>query len=165
MSSSVELIRYLAMQQASLQELHSLLKEEQRAITAVDTERMNEINILKETVHQRQRSVMLEGQQVVAALAKKLALPKNVTIGQIIERLDPRQQAELHLLQNGVAELAARVMEVATDNKKMLERFLSTVNESLGFILRVLNSSSIYGSSGSYLQHNRTAAMMVNREA
>ncbi len=165
MSTSVELMRYLAMQQACLQELYNLLKDEEQAIITVDTDRMNALNLLKESVNNRQRSIMLEGKEVLAAIARKAGLPQNATISQVIEKMEPRQQAELNVLHNGMTELAAKVKYTANNNRGMLERFLATVNDSLAFILRILNSSNIYGSSGVYLNHGRTSAMMVNREA
>ncbi len=165
MSVSVELIRYMAMQQASLQELHSLMKDEELAIIALDIEKMQELNILKESAHQRHRSILMEGQQLISSIAKQTGLKQDVRLSQVIEKMEPGLQAELSMLQNGLIEIAGRVKELAKNNRQMLERFLGTVNESLAFILRVLNSSSMYGSSGVYLQQQRTAAMMVNREA
>lgn len=165
MSNSVELMRYLAMQQACLQELYTLMKEEEQAIVGVDTERLNELNLRKESVLQRQRAILTEGKQLLSTIARHSGLSQNYTIVQVIDRMEPGHQAELHVLYNGLSELAERIRVVAKNNKSMLERFLSTVNESLAFILRVLNSSNMYGSSGAYLNHGRTAAMMVNREA
>lgn len=165
MSNSVELMRYLAMQQACLQEIYSLMKDEEKAIVALDTERMNELNMHKDELLQRQRSLVLDGKQLTSSIALKLGLPNNSAIAQIIDRMEPKHQEELHVLHNGLTELATKVKGVANTNRVMLERFLSTVNESLAFILRVLNSSNMYGAAGTYLNHVRTGAMMVNREA
>jgi len=71
---------------------------------------------------------------------------------------------QLAPLQKQLQEAGSAVKELAVQNRAVLERFLGTINESLGFLTRILNSSSFYGANGTY-RTERTGAMIVNREA
>lgn len=165
MASSIDLKTYLTNQIAALQELYQLLQDEQQAAAALDTVRMDELNRLKEDVQQRQRRIIDEGRQAIAVLAREYGLPPETSLSRLIERFENAQKAELLVLQKDAAEMAARVRQAAQENQGLLERFLGTVNESLGFLLRVLNTSNQYGATGGYVPRVQAGAVMVNREA
>ena len=165
MASSIDLKNYLTNQIAALQELHQLLQDEQQAMVALNTTRMDELNQLKEDVQRRQRKIIDEGRQAMNVLAREYGLPPETSLSRLIERLDNSQKPELLVLQKDASEMAIRVRRAAQENQGLLERFLGTVNESLGFLLRVLNTSNQYGSTGGYVPRVQAGAVMINREA
>lgn len=164
MASSVDLKTYLTSQVAVLRELGQLLQEEQRAVAALDTGRMDALNLQKEAVQERQRQIIDEGRRVFGLLASSFGLPAETSLSRLIARFDRQQQPELLVLQKEAAEAATRVRSLAHENQGMLERFLGTVNDSLGYLLRVLNTSNQYGASGGYVQRRQDGAVMVSRE-
>jgi len=68
-------------------------------------------------------------------------------------------------LQQAAKQGGSAVSVLANQNRGMLERFLGVVNESLGFILRILNTSNTYGVRGTYLSNVQAGAVMVSKEA
>ena len=165
MASSIDLKTYLTHQIAALKQLNRLLLDEQQAVASMNTGKMEELNLQKEEVQDHQRRIIEEGRQAITVLAREYGLPADTTLSRLIERFDQKQKAELLVLQKEAAESATKVRLLANENRGMLERFLGTVNESLGFLLRVLNTSNQYGASGSYVQRSQAGAVMVNRKA
>ena len=160
-----EINKYLAEQEIVMTELLQLLREEQKAISLLDTAKMDELNHLKENAQERQRKLSILGREMISTLAGRLNLPNSSTLSDLIGRLDPKSRLPLEQQQGRIVELARLIKEVANENKGMLERFLGTVNESLSFLLRMLNTSNQYGSSGNYVQRTQSGAVIVNREA
>lgn len=160
-----EILKYLENQIATLKELHQLLKEEHQAVAVLDTALMDQLNLKKEEVQERQRKLSVEGRKLIEKLAVQLRMPLDSQLGQLVARMETASKPALITQLSLVKELAAEVKAAASENKGMLERFLGTVNESLGFLLRVLNTSNQYGSTGSYIQRAQAGAVMVNREA
>ena len=71
----------------------------------------------------------------------------------------------LEPLQREIKQCSSSVSVLANNNRTMLERFLGVVNESLSFILRILNTSNTYGVRGTYLANAQAGAVMVSKEA
>jgi len=101
----------------------------------------------------------------IGVLARQLGSTPVKSVSELLPKLPREAAAELAPLQRQVQESGVAVNQLARQNRGMLERFLGTVNESLGFLLRVLNTSNQYGSSGTYIQRTQSGAVMVNREA
>lgn len=165
MNSNVDLKNYLENQLSALRDLHNILQEEQKAVISLDTDRMGQLNIRKEEIQDRQQSMVAEGRRIISSVAIKMGLPADTSLSRLIERLDRSEQPELMILQKDVVEMAAQVRQAAGENSGLLERFLGTVNESIGFLLRVLNTSNQYGASGSFIPRIQSGAVMLNREA
>lgn len=165
MAASADLKDYLANQITALEELQQLLQDEQQAVATLDTAKMEVLNQQKEQAQERQRKIIDTGRQTISVLAREYGLPSETTLSRLIERIETQQKAELLVLQKEAAERANRVRVLAHENKGMLERFLGAVDESLGFLLRVLNTSNQYGASGAYVARRQSGAVMVNREA
>lgn len=101
----------------------------------------------------------------IGTLARQVGGTPVKTVSELLQKLPKETAAELAPLQRKVQENGVAVNELARQNRGMLERFLVTVNDSLGFLLRVLNTSNQYGSAGTYIQRTQSGAVMVNREA
>lgn len=159
-----EMTAALERQLAVCAQLQQLLQSEQEAISSLDTARMEQINAGKEEVMQRQKRTADELRSVLDRLARQYGLPGGSTLGAVLAAA-PREAARpLYSLQQQLQEVGMALQALAEQNRAMLERFLGTVNDSLGFLSRILNSSSMYGANGTY-RTEQTGAMIVNREA
>lgn len=147
-----------------LKELHQTLLDEQQAIANLDSGRMDGLNMQKEQLAAMQRKIAEQLRVCLVKAATGLGLPPEARLTEIITKLTTAQKMQLEPLQSSLRGAAAAVAEVAEQNRGMLERFLGVVNDSLGFLTRVLNSSSMYGSNGMY-RTEQTSAMILNREA
>ncbi|MGE3551218.1 MAG: flagellar protein FlgN [Geobacter sp.] len=159
------LVVVLQEQLAVFTDLRQLLQEEQQAIMAVDTARMEQLNSLKEPVVMRQFKTADALRDAIGVLARQLGSTPVKSVSELLPKLPREAAAELAPLQRKVQESGVAVNELARQNRGMLERFLGTVNDSLGFLLRVLNTSNQYGAAGTYIQRTQSGAVMVNREA
>ncbi len=135
-------------QLAVFTELGTLLQEEQQAIAALDTNRMEQLNRQKEPVVARQFRAVDALRSAMAVLSRQTGGGAAPTLSDLMARLPKDAQMGLAGLQKAVQEAGARVHGLAQENRGMLERFLGTVNDALGYLLRVLNTSNQYGSSG-----------------
>ena len=166
MNDSVQaLINALTEQMEVCNELRQLMLDEQQAIAVLDNARMEQLNNLKEDGVIRQRRAVDGMRNAMERLAGQVGLDVSATLSEIVRKLPGEVQGKLAPLQQELQKTGVAVRDLASQNKEMLERFLITVNDSLGFITRVLNSSNFYGSGGTYLNNVRTEAMIVNREA
>jgi hypothetical protein len=74
-------------------------------------------------------------------------------------------RSQIDSLQQSARKSGGAVALLAEQNRVMLERFLGVVNDSLAYILRILNTSNTYGVRGTYLSNTQAGAVMVSREA
>lgn len=146
-------------------DLHRLLQEEQQAIVNLDTARMGQLNNQKEPVITRQFQAADALRDAIGSLARQSGVTAVKTVSELLQKLPKETANELAPLQKAVQEAGKVVHELAQYNRGLLEQFLGTVNDSLGFLLRVLNTSNQYGASGNYVQRSQAGAVMVNREA
>lgn len=166
MSDSVTiLIGLLDEQMAVCTDLKQLMLDEQQALIALDTVRMEELNSLKEKMVTRQRKTAESLKEAMGRTAHQAGLSANCSLSELVRKLPQETGKRVKSIQDELLKVGTEVSELAMQNKEMLERFLSTVNNSLGFITKVLNSSNFYGAGGTYLNNDRTGAMIVNREA
>jgi len=159
------LVTALQEQLAVFKELNGLLLEEQEAIANLDTARMDQLNSLKEPVVARQFRAADGLRDALAVLSRQVAGTSAKTVTELLQKLPREAAQEILPLQKAVQEAGNEVQRQAQHNRGLLERFLGTVNDSLGFLLRVLNTSNQYGASGTYIQRAQAGAVMVNREA
>ncbi len=146
-------------------DLQRLLGEEQQAVVELDTARMELLNSQKEPVIARQMLAADLLRDAIAGLSRQSGGVAAKNVSELLQRLPRESTKELAALQQAVQESGAAVHRQAQHNRALLEPFLTTVNDSLSFLLRVLNTSNQYGASGSYLQRTQAGAVMVNREA
>lgn len=158
------LVAALQEQLAVFKELNGLLLEEEAAIVNLDTERMDQLNSLKEPMVARQFRAA-DGLRALLASTRQAGGQPAKNVSELVQRLPREAARELATLQQAVQEAGGVVHRQANRNKELLERFLGTVNDSLGFLLQMLNTSNQYGASGTYIQRAQAGAVMVNREA
>jgi len=165
MSGAVqELAAALAEQLAVFTELKQLLLDEQKAMSTLDTPFLEAINSSKEQVVIRQMKATDQLRNVMGRMARQAGVPVDSSLSDLLHALPKDAVQQLAPLQKQLQEAGSAVKELAVQNRAVLERFLGTINDSLGFLTRILNSSSFYGANGTY-RTERTGAMIVNREA
>jgi flagellar biosynthesis/type III secretory pathway chaperone len=165
MATANRLTDILTQQVAVLQELQQVLQQEQQAIVDLDTAGMELLNSRKEELLLRQRTVADTLRQTMSETAAALKLPGSATLSELIDAMPASMKAQIQPLQQTARQAGASVSVLANQNRGMLERFLSVVNDSLGFILRILNTSNTYGVRGTYLSNTQAGAVMVSKEA
>lgn len=165
MATANRLFDALTEQLAVTQELQQVLQDEQKAIVGLDTVLMETLNSQKELLIINQRRITESLHGTMSATASQLGLPSAATLTEIIAKMPPAMQAQMLPLQQTVKQAASAVSVLANQNRGMLERFLGVVNDSLAFILRILNTSNTYGVRGTYLSNVQSGAVMVNKEA
>lgn len=165
MSDAVqELAAALAEQLAVCTELKQLLLDEQKAMSTLDTPFLEAVNSSKELVVNRQMKATDQLRNVMGRMSRQAGLPVDSSLSELLRTLPKDAVQQLAPLQKQLQEAGSAVKELAAQNRAVLERFLGTINESLGFLTRILNSSNFYGANGAY-RKEQTGAMIVNREA
>lgn len=147
-----------------LEELLALLEQETSSLAEINLDAMAGINGLKEGVVARIEEHTTPLRETLAEVAAGLGLPPHATLGEISVVLANQGNGEIRGLHQELNRVAARVRQVASVNRDIAERFVSTVSSSLNFLVRILNQSSVYGASGGY-QPRQSGAVMVNRKA
>jgi len=165
MATANRLTDVLGEQVAILKELQQTLQDEQKAIAALDTQLMESLNSQKELLVNRQRIVAETLRRVMSETAVQLGLAPSVTLSEIVEKMSLPMKTQVAPLQQSAKQLGSSVSVLANQNRSMLERFLGVINESLGYILRILNTSNTYGVRGTYLANAQSGAVMVSKEA
>lgn len=165
MAAANKLIEVLTEQLTVMRELQQALQDEQKAITGLDTMLMETLNGQKELLVARQRRVADLLRNSMTETAVQFGLPQSATLSEIIEKMPTSMKTQIEPLQQAAKQAGSAVSVLANQNRGMLERFLGVVNDSLGFILRILNTSNTYGVRGTYLSNMQAGAVMVNREA
>jgi hypothetical protein len=148
-----------------LKELQQTLQDEQKAIVALDTQLMEALNSQKEQLVSRQRTMTETLHAVMSETSVQYGLASSATLGELIEKMPTSMRGQVEPLQQAAKQAGSAVSLLANQNRGMLERFLGVVNESLGFILRILNTSNTYGVRGTYLSNSQAGAVMVSKEA
>jgi len=165
MATANRLTETLSEQLVVLKELQQTLQDEQKAIANLDTPLMEALNSQKELLIIRQRTVTETLRTVMTETASQLGLPTSATLSEIVEKIPASMKAQVEPLQRAVKHAGSAISVLASQNRGMLERFLTVVNDSLGFILRILNTSNTYGVRGTYLANTQAGAVMVSKEA
>lgn len=165
MATSNGLIDLLTEQLTVMRELQQVLQDEQKAIIKLDTTLMENLNSQKEQLIASQRRLADALRVIMSETAGKLGLSPSSTLSEIIEKMPTAMKSQLVPLQQAAKQTGSAVSVLANQNRGMLERFLGVVNDSLAYILRILNTSSTYGVRGTYLANTQSGAVMVNREA
>lgn len=165
MATANGLIDLLTEQLTVMRELQQVLQDEQKAIIKLDTTLMENLNSQKEQLIASQRRLADALRVIMTETAGKLGLSPSSTLSEIIEKMPTAMKSQLVPLQQAAKQTGSAVSVLANQNRGMLERFLGVVNDSLAYILRILNTSSTYGVRGTYLANTQSGAVMVNREA
>lgn len=165
MATAHRLTDVLSEQTRILKELQQTLEDEQKAIAALDTQAMESLNSQKEQLIQRQRLMTETLHGALSATAVQHGLTSSATLSEIIEKMPMTLRGQIEPLQQAARQAGLEVSTLANQNRGMLERFLGVVNDSLGFILRILNTSNTYGVRGTYLSNVQSGAVMVSKEA
>lgn len=154
----------LSVQQNVLEEILDLLKRETIELTNVNIEAMAEINIKKEEVGARIQAHTAVLRQIIGETAVSLGLSPDSSFGELAAKQGQQGNNEFLLRQEKLNAVADQVRQMAAMNHEIAERFVDTLNQSLNFLTRIINQSSVYGSSGGY-QQRPPGAVMINMEA
>ena len=165
MATAHRLTDVLIEQTKILKELQQTLQDEQKAIAALDTQVMEALNSQKDMLIQRQRLMTETLHGALSATAVQYGLTPSATLSEVIEKMPLSIRGQIEPLQQAARQAGLEVSVLANQNRGMLERFLGVVNDSLGFILRILNTSNTYGVRGTYLANDQSGAVMVSKEA
>jgi flagellar biosynthesis/type III secretory pathway chaperone len=165
MATADRLTDVLIEQTKILKELQQTLQDEQKAIVALDTQAMEALNNQKDMLIQRQRLMTETLHGVLSATAVQYGLTSSATLSEVAEKMPASIRGQIEPLQQAARQAGSVVSVLANQNRGMLERFLGVVNDSLGFILRILNTSNTYGVRGTYLANSQSGAVMVSKEA
>ena len=160
-----ELADTLSMQLTLLKELLALLERETPELAGISLDAMAEINGLKEGLVARIDEHTTPLRQAISEAAINLGLPLDAALGEVAALVGRQGNKEIPRLHKELNRLAERVRQVATLNREIAERFVSTVNNSLDFVIQILNQSSVYGASGGYQRPQVSGAVMINRKA
>ncbi|MCE1227045.1 MAG: flagellar protein FlgN [Geobacteraceae bacterium] len=165
MATANRLTDVLGEQVTILNELQQTLQDEQKAIAVLDTQLMESLNSQKELLVNRQRIMAETLRSVLSDTAMQYGLAPSATLSELIEKMPISMKGQVEPLQQAARQAGSQVSVLANQNRGMLERFLGVVNDSLGFILRILNTSNTYGVRGTYLSNTQAGAVMVSKEA
>lgn len=165
MATANQLTDVLIEQVRVLQELRQTLRDEQKAIAGLDTHLMEALNGQKEQLVNQQRKVLESLHVVLPEIAKQHSLPASATLSEIVAQMPSSMRGQVEPLRQDVKRVGSEVSVLANQNRRMLERFLGVVNDSLAFILRILNTSNTYGVHGTYISNVQSGAVMVSKEA
>jgi flagellar biosynthesis/type III secretory pathway chaperone len=154
----------LSIQLNLLEELLALLERETPELAGISLDAMAEINGLKEELTARIDEHTAPLRQTITEVAVSLGLPSNAALGEVAALLGKQGNKEIPRLHQDLKRMAEKVRQVATLNRDIAERFVSTVSNSLNFLAHILNQSPVYGASGGY-QRRQAGAVMINREA
>ncbi len=165
MATANRLTDVLIEQTTILKELQQTLQDEQKAIAALDTQLMEALNSQKEQLLSRQRTMTETLHSVLSDTAGQYGLAPSATLGELIEKMPASVKGQVAPLQQTARQTGTAVSVLANQNRAMLERFLGVVNDSLGFILRILNTSNTYGVRGTYLSNTQAGDVMVSKDA
>lgn len=158
-----ELTNALSLQLGLLEELIALLERETPELAEIHLDAMAEINGLKEDVVARIEAHTAPLRRLIEEAAAGLGLPPDASLGEVAALVMHQGNTDVQRLHRELNRVAGRVQEVAATNREIAERFVATVNNSLNFLVHILNQSSTYGASGGY-QRPQTGAVMINRK-
>lgn len=152
--------------------LQAVLLDQLLAILERETAEMGDINIAAMAGSNHDKEELLAKiaahapvlKQAVSAMAAREGLSAQTSLGALVEQLAAKGIKEPLIKQQQLRRTADRIQQVAGLNREIAERFASTVTTTLNLITRMINQSSVYGSSGGY-QQRRTGAVMINMEA
>jgi flagellar biosynthesis/type III secretory pathway chaperone len=159
-----ELTDALSAQLDLLEELLALLERETPELAKIHLDAMAEINGLKEDVVARIEGHTAPLRHLIEEAAAGLGLPPNASLGEVAALVLHQGNKEIQRLQHELNRVAGQVQQVAATNREIAERFVSTVSNSLNFLVHIVNQSSVYGASGGY-QRPQPGAVMINRKA
>ncbi len=159
-----ELIASLEIQLQLLEELYALLKREAGELSEIRLDAIAEINLLKDDVAGRieAHSNLLRKEIAVAASCE--GLQSETTLGELAALYKQKGFNKVSALHEDLNSTARGIKEAVSLNRTIAERFAVSVSGSLELLMRVINQSNTYGSSGAY-QQKLTGAVLVNREA
>lgn len=152
----------LSSQLQLFEELHTLLEQETGELAKMNLEAMADINRHKDELSERIEAHSTSLRQKISAIASELGLASDVTLGAVAAAIGKKN--DLLRLRRELTLAAQRVQDTAAVNCTISERFVKTATMALGFLSSVINRSSVYGSTGSYLQRS-SLPVTFNREA
>jgi len=163
-TASGTLARELDLLLGLFRELGGCLEQETKALSAIDTAAMADINSQKESIAAQidaRTEPLAKLQREVATL---LGLPQESSLGKLAEKLRVRGNLEiprLHRELNAVGERNRQLLEI---NREIAENFAASVGNTLELLSRLINQSNTYGASGGY-QQRPAGSVLINREA
>lgn len=158
------LIAALQKQKNLLEELRDVLKKETGELSEVHLDAMAETNARKEEIADVVKSHATVLRSAIQEVATLEGLSPKATLGELATSLKKKGNREIAQFHDDLNVLADQTRELLTLNREIAERFALSLGDTLNFIARIINQTSTYGASGSYL-HRPAGAVMINREA
>lgn len=158
------LIEAAAVQAGLLDDLLAVLERETAEMGAVNLTAMGCSNNAKEELLNKIAAHAPVLKRAVSGVAVREGLGAEGTFSVMAKLLEKKGVSEPLMKQRQIKATADKIQQVAGLNREIAERFSSTVSTTLNLITRLINQSSVYGSSGGY-QQPRTGAIMINMEA
>jgi flagellar biosynthesis/type III secretory pathway chaperone len=155
------LLEIQSIQLRLLEELYLTLERETQELGNICLEAMARTNLEKEKLLGQIETNAEALRQAIATAGFDLGLAPVATLADVAATSRQKDIAQLY------RELLAAVQRVqrrAAMNHKIAVKFKVTTGSTLNFLARLVNQSSMYGASGSYLQ-GTSGAVMINRKA
>jgi flagellar biosynthesis/type III secretory pathway chaperone len=155
------LLEILSVQLRLLEELYQTLERETEELGNICLEAMAGTNLEKKRLIGQIESYSEVLRKAIATSGSDLGLGPSATLADVAAA---SRQKEIGQLYNDFLAAVQRVQGRAAMNHKIAVNFETTTGSTLNFLGRLLNQSSMYGASGSYLQ-GASGAVMINRKA
>ncbi|MDR3579099.1 MAG: flagellar protein FlgN [Oryzomonas sp.] len=155
------LLEILSVQLRLLDELYKTLERETQELGNICLEAMAGTNLEKEKLIGQIETHSAVLRKAVATSGSDLGLAPDATLADVAAT---SRQKDIAHLYNELLAAVQRVQSRAAMNHKIAVNFEVTTGSTLNFLGRLINQSSMYGASGSYLQ-GASGAVMINRKA
>lgn len=147
-----------------LEEFLALLNRETGELSDIHLDAMAEINTQKENIAARIETHSAVLRKEIEEAASREGLDPKATLGELAVRCKQKGNKEVYRLHQELNRVAGLVKQAISINSEIAKRFAASIASSLELLTRVMNQSSIYGSSGGY-QQRAVGSVMINREA
>jgi len=159
-----ELIAALSDKGELLNQLHSLLQEEQNCLTSLDLARLEENQQEMMSAMERLARLSENCKKMMEAIGSELGLAGEVSLSPIIARLAQPEQKALREAQVKISTGSHSLGGALALNRGLLEDSLKVVDRSVNFFNRLFNPGNTYGVAGSIVS-SRGGSRFVCKEA
>ena len=140
------------------------MSRETRELADIHLDAMAEINSWKENIAVRIETHSAVLRKEIDGAASYEGLSSKATLGELADLYKQKGKKDVSRLHKELNTVADHIKQTISINREIAERFAASVSSSLEMLTRIVNQTSTYGASGSYLQRP-SAAVLINREA
>lgn len=146
-----------------MEELLSILKQEETALLNVDLEALAEINELKESAMVNINTHTNPLRETVETIATFLGLPSGTPFVDVVIQLGKQGFMEIPRMYQDLKGLATLVREAAAVNLEIAEESVAMIKCALLLLAHIVDQSTTYNFSGGYYQW-QVDAIMINKK-